>query len=337
MKYCYFIFVISLLGSVKSYSQNLVPNHSFEDYNYCPERLFYFQEYTTFDNTFNNWKVPFYHGGTPDYFNECIGSSRSSTVPDNLAGHQYAQHGKGYIGILAMKYAGNKSSNIREYVMAKLTKKLVANEKYTLSMFVSLSESSQAACNGIGMVLLSQNHINQYTPLAHTQRLQNYKFINMPIASTLVAQQVIQDKTNWVELKTEYTAKGDEEYLAIGNFYSDASTTVISQHQSTREAYYYIDNILVMTTKDYEDYLLSNTEIEKKYFSVYPNPATDVINIESENEVFKSVEIYDVNGRLIPLNTINKEAIDVSSLSSGSYFLKIKSDKGEETHKIIKK
>jgi len=54
-------------------------------------------------------------------------------------------------------------------------------------------------------------------------------------------------------------------------------------------------------------------------FNLYPNPAQDVLSIDG---VFKSIEIYDVFGKLV-LASDNKSEINISSLANGSYYINI--------------
>ncbi|WP_417291679.1 T9SS type A sorting domain-containing protein [Corallibacter sp.] len=69
--------------------------------------------------------------------------------------------------------------------------------------------------------------------------------------------------------------------------------------------------------------------------TLYPNPVSDRLFIKS-TEIIKTVTIYNVNGQLIKeVNTLGK-SIDVASLPSGLYFVKINTANGETTKKIIK-
>lgn len=84
----------------------------------------------------------------------------------------------------------------------------------------------------------------------------------------------------------------------------------------------------------YKSYqILGLKDITKTNIKIYPNPAKDFINITSDKAV-KSVEIYDVLGRLIKTDSSNK--INISQLSKGNYILKIKTDSGDVIEKIIK-
>ncbi|WP_339889360.1 T9SS type A sorting domain-containing protein [uncultured Flavobacterium sp.] len=71
---------------------------------------------------------------------------------------------------------------------------------------------------------------------------------------------------------------------------------------------------------------------------VYPNPVNDMVNIKA-NTAISSIEIYDVQGRIIHKKITNQktESIDVSAYSNGIYFLKIKTEVGEKVEKIVKK
>ena len=82
--------------------------------------------------------------------------------------------------------------------------------------------------------------------------------------------------------------------------------------------------------------ILSVNENIELDFSVYPNPATSIININSKSTILKT-EIYNVLGQLV-LSNSNENRIDISSLSKGIYYIKIQ-DENENfgLEKIINK
>jgi hypothetical protein len=87
------------------------------------------------------------------------------------------------------------------------------------------------------------------------------------------------------------------------------------------------------TTLDKSDFEFSN------YFSAYPIPAHEVLNIAKTKEIeIQSISVYDILGQLVIALPNIKDAskIDVSNLRTGNYFLKIKSDKGSSSLKFIK-
>ncbi|RZJ33351.1 MAG: T9SS type A sorting domain-containing protein [Flavobacterium sp.] len=70
---------------------------------------------------------------------------------------------------------------------------------------------------------------------------------------------------------------------------------------------------------------------------LYPNPAKNVFNLKPKNGVqVQSVSIYNLLGQLLIISTGNTEIIDVSELKTGNYLVKVKSNKGMATTKIIK-
>ncbi len=75
------------------------------------------------------------------------------------------------------------------------------------------------------------------------------------------------------------------------------------------------------------------------YFTLYPNPAKEILNFEIKNEIgVKSVSVYNTLGQIIIAitNVDDLKNIDVSGLTNGSYFVKVYTDKGNAVSKFIK-
>lgn len=73
--------------------------------------------------------------------------------------------------------------------------------------------------------------------------------------------------------------------------------------------------------------------------SVYPNPATSIVNLSSKDSLtFENVTIVDVNGRSVQTFVVNQTQtqINVSDLTSGIYFLNIETNEGSTVKKFIK-
>lgn len=83
---------------------------------------------------------------------------------------------------------------------------------------------------------------------------------------------------------------------------------------------------------------VNDTAAKKSLFKIYPNPVSDVLNIDSASNI-KSVKIYDLSGKNVLTEMIdaNKPAINVSSLSSGTYVITAETETGLQSAKIIKK
>jgi hypothetical protein len=69
--------------------------------------------------------------------------------------------------------------------------------------------------------------------------------------------------------------------------------------------------------------------------SLYPNPVKDYLKIELRNQLeIQKIQIYNVIGKLV--NETRSLEVDFTKLSKGIYLLKIITDKGIATKKVIK-
>ena len=68
--------------------------------------------------------------------------------------------------------------------------------------------------------------------------------------------------------------------------------------------------------------------------SIYPNPANTVVNISSDLNGIKNVEIYDVLGKQV-IKTSTEMAVNVSALNAGVYMVKITQDGKSATRKLV--
>ena len=82
--------------------------------------------------------------------------------------------------------------------------------------------------------------------------------------------------------------------------------------------------------------------IDNKLFqevSVYPNPVTDKLTVQSADQSLKIVGIYDVSGKLLFQTEGNglQQEIELSDFNAGVYILRVKTSKETFTGRIIKK
>ncbi|WP_264558872.1 T9SS type A sorting domain-containing protein [Flavobacterium sp. N2270] len=72
-------------------------------------------------------------------------------------------------------------------------------------------------------------------------------------------------------------------------------------------------------------------------FILYPNPAKDVLNIQSKNSLeIQSIEIYNLLGQVVLAVPNSSNAIDVSNLKTGTYFVKVNTSNGTSNNKFVK-
>ena len=78
--------------------------------------------------------------------------------------------------------------------------------------------------------------------------------------------------------------------------------------------------------------------------SIYPNPSTDMINVEiaSENNELISYSLSDITGRIIEqgqwrLNSSNSRfTLNISEVRNGIYLLKLSTDEGQSSFRVLK-
>lgn len=95
---------------------------------------------------------------------------------------------------------------------------------------------------------------------------------------------------------------------------------------------YFVDDFRLV-----EGNLLSSDEFSASNFAVYPNPVQNILNIRSAQAV-SNVSIFDVLGKEVMNvnpNTISPQ-VDMSTLSSGAYFVRVSINGASKTVKVIK-
>lgn len=158
---------------------------------------------------------------------------------------------------------------------------------------------------------------------------------------------------DWWSEKPTFTGKTDgwkEFYVWLAGFGWefdiggwDANDTVIYRFTFISDSVQTNRDGWILDDLHFEDYYES---IEERGFnsfnsSVFPNPAHHLVNIEFSNEASKNynISIYDVNGRLTMSDDTRTGLIqfDLSNLSAGVYFYRIKFENNISLGKILRK
>ncbi|GGF01290.1 T9SS type A sorting domain-containing protein [Flavobacterium limi] len=71
--------------------------------------------------------------------------------------------------------------------------------------------------------------------------------------------------------------------------------------------------------------------------AVYPNPVSDQLYLSSEGQKVNGIMIYNMFGALVKNVSNEADALDVSDLATGNYVVRVTTDQGTFTKKIIKK
>jgi len=221
------ILILSLFFFVKSYSQNLVYNGSFEQYPYCPNYITYVA--TGWINV-----IPDY-----DLLNSCDTSQINGDyydvgVPCNWFGCQYPIDGDGYISISA---SSPIYSNRREWVKGNLITPLIKDSVYKVSFWFSKSDNFSFSSSKFGVYFgdISVNNIN------------NPNFGDIDYDKVIYLDPINCDTINWTLFELYYFSKGNENSIMIGTFFPDSLIKIERCFESTYNdyCYYYIDDVKV--------------------------------------------------------------------------------------------
>jgi hypothetical protein len=326
MKKVQITILVFMAFSLKSISQNLAPNYSFENIIKCV------QHDGEFDGYVANW-IGGGGGSGPIYFTSQCPNDSTVSVPSNECGYQYAHTGKSYAGIYTFLRG---LPNNRDYIQDSLINKLVSGVKYYVTFYLSLADNYKYACNSIG-AYLSDSSLN-YSGVIKAKSYLNPQVTNDTLHNLLT------DTVKWMKVSGSFVAKGGEQYIVIGNFKDDAhsDTVFVNSYRGDtaldwNEAYYYVDDVIVTTDSNYADSLfdgVSELKVESEKVKVWPNPSDGKFTIESSvNSRQTSVEIYNVLGERIynePLRQAQGDhKIDISANPAGIYFYQVISEKGE--------
>ena len=253
-----------IIGAVSVNSQNLVRNHSFEDFEECPDEV-------TIDSRrelIPYWYMP--NKGTTDYFNSC--ALRQVNVPDNVMGHMFALQGDAYAGIILIEQPPAESKlkkplHYREYLQAHLTSPLKKDSLYSIQFYFCIASYSTYAVNRLGLYISEEPVIKRLST----------KVIEVEPQIFLDTNKIYNDRDNWYQVCDTFRSKGDEQFITIGNFFDDYNTEIeildISIYRGTirqtinenKLAYYYIDYVTVTPVSDtLSNYCINRFSINKK-------------------------------------------------------------------------
>lgn len=146
------------------------------------------------------------------------------------------------------------------------------------------------------------------------------------------------------------TASGGDEYV-----WSNGATTQSIQVSPTETTEYTVtvfnsldfdeDSVQVIVDTNCEEYVDPGTGEPLDFdFSIYPNPASDVVNVKlAGSTALSRIYLYDITGKLIHSEIISNEnmsvsttrRIDVSHLHPGMYYIRLVDVKQEISKKLI--
>lgn len=297
-------FIACFCASQKLNAQNLLLNPGLENYITCPG-------FGQFSSTYiNDWTKPSI-ASTDYYHSNCPGIQPSQQVPHG---------GNAYFGIIAY----NLGQEYREYATGHLSSPLTAGTVYTVEFYVSLNDGYIQAVNELGAYFSASvpGPFPNSLHIAVTPQVEN-------------TTGVLGSDSTWMLVSGSFTAAGGEQYITIGNFHDDLSTTVTQVGSvGSFGAYYFVDDISITAAK-----VTGIESLNESMIGIYPNPFSTSTTIKIYDERFTKYDfkLFDTIGREdlnLKLQTPDLK-LDRGDLKRGIYFYKVTGDRGQGAREII--
>ncbi len=181
-----------------------------------------------------------------------------------------------------------------------------------------------------GCFLLFKTTINPPAPLVNGKKVID---INFTQGQTLGDLKIDVPNIKWylkANALTSKTSKIAETELPLTTVLSDNTTYYASQTINGIESTERLAVTTKLATLGTNDFVLTN-------LNYYPNPVKNVLTL-SNTSIIDEITLVTIKGETILANKINtkRTEIDLSNLSEGVYFLKVKSEGTEKTVKFLK-
>ena len=198
----------------------------------------------------------------------------------------------------------------------------------------SISESSFSNCTGLTTVTIPNSVITiEQRAFIHCSSLTN---VSIPNSVTSIGNFAFNTCSSLTNVSVNVLDPAD---ITLGiSIFTDTLISTGTLTVPTNNSVTAYES--ARTWKDFgtivSGVLSTNNYALENAFSVYPNPVQNTLFVKQKAaQELKNISIYNVVGKQVLYNTIN--TVNVSSLSSGLYLVKINTTAGSITKKIIKK
>ena len=193
------------------FTQNLIPNPGFEDFNSCPDGLRQL-------NKAKFWQEA--NAGTPELFHDC---GFTTTIRPF--------EGEGMAGIILLCDYDNGV----EYLQVKLSDSLKKKQLYCFSYDIKIDEKSPIAINKVGAYFSRERiYSPNWTPFRKSPQIESSSVLG-------------GDNKAWQKVQGTFKAKGGERFMTFGNFYARyyLQEKLVEYEEWDKggwSSYYYLDN-----------------------------------------------------------------------------------------------
>ena len=234
--------------------RNLVPNPGFEENIQPPTAISQLYLATP-------WKGFATDAGSvpADYFHR-LSTAEISSVPANYLGFQEPRTGSAYAGFIAFS---DEYEFYREFIQVKLLEPLAKDTTYYIEFYVSLAENRTLAISDLGCHLSMHDPFSYLFTPAYVSSLRDEEtnMLKREVFTILKAHirndpdRILRNHVEWVNVSGTFVSLGGERFITIGNFSKRKRTIkekVVTNPNSIlfNDAYYFIDDVRVMTLAD---------------------------------------------------------------------------------------
>jgi hypothetical protein len=211
----------------------------------------------------------------------------------------------------------------------------------TADIRTTTPSTNYTGASGNGCVFLASTTANRDIIIAGINSLNftdltlsfgHYKGTNASNNELLVS--VSEDGTTWTPLTyTRPTGGGTSTWLLItptGTIPATANLRVKFENPMSI-AGFRIDDVKLVGTPE----VLSNNKSTIAGLKIYPNPAKNTLFVTSNSFTAKTVELYDVVGKLALKTTTTNTPINLAGLTSGVYVIKVTEEGKTATRKLV--
>jgi hypothetical protein len=329
MRRCLLMLIICCTTTLQA-QQNLVPNPSFEEYLECPI------------SSGQLWSVPpwekFGTGGV-NFYHEC--GTSCCGIPENDLGGGQARTGEAYISIATVynNHAMAPLFSESQFLGTTLTEPLVVGKRYRATFFLMLVDSARFAGKNVG----AHFSIGRPVDVNWDANVEAAHLLSLTPQVRYEEEDFLSDKNSWMSISGSFTANGGEDYITIGNFDGYANSDTLNLNDGGvypsigywEGAYYVIDDVSVIEDTAWTGISGSSATT----FNLWPNPANDVIYIETNGQQNMEVQIYDMAGRQVLATQLHasKQTMRIGHLPSGKYMALLKHNGSEIIQKHLLK